>query len=286
MKMKNNIILAAGIASVIAFSLIGASSNLFVQKVFAHSLNIQDVDVHGAGERQVTIVLGHTNEPAYGAKPGIDDGKHGVEVFLEDTATALPISGASLKVDKYYFSDFKTFDRAGSLDSATEVQKGVVLSSVFGDPGHYVARQVQKDGIYGYRLYGTISYFGAADLNIDSTVFCSSSEGNTRKFSSPGWFGGFGCTENIDKILFPTKNNNVNSGNGRVTFEVPGTNGATVQHASTTSTGTSLPTNVAATETPSISGMQFLILAGIPAAGIAGVFVVRNFRHNKKLSDL
>jgi hypothetical protein len=42
----------------------------------------------------IELVLGHTNEPAFGKKPGIHDGKHNVEVILEDARTALPIQGS------------------------------------------------------------------------------------------------------------------------------------------------------------------------------------------------
>jgi hypothetical protein len=67
---------------------------------------------------------------------------------------------------------------------------------------------VVADGIYGYRLYGNISYFGVANVTINSTVFCTSSddEGNTTKFNSPGWSGSFGCPQDIDTIAFPTNN--------------------------------------------------------------------------------
>jgi hypothetical protein len=252
--------------------------------VYAHSLNIQELDVHEAGERQVTIVLGHANEPTYGVKPGIHDGKHGVEVFLEDSATSLPLAGSSLKVDKYYFNGFRTFNRAKSVNDATEIQKRVTLAEVFGDPGHYIARQVQKDGIYGYRLYGTVNYFAVEELKIDTTVFCSSTDGDTDKFNSPGWFGGFGCTERIDEILFPTKNSSVNSGQGRVTFEVPATNGATIQQASTTVPAGST-SNIAVAETSS-TATQLLMIAGIPIAAAVGIFGIRSVRHNRRLKEL
>ena len=188
-------------------------------------------------------------------------------------------------MDKYYFTDFRTFERAQSVNAANEIQRGVTLDAVFGDPGHHVATQVLKDGIYGYRLYGNVSYFGVADLTVDTTVFCSSTEGNTSKFNSPGWVGGFGCTENIDETLFPTRNSNINSGQGRVTFEVPATSGATVQQASTTVTSSSMPANVAASDT-SASALQLLTLGGISAAGVAGVFGIRSMRQHRRLKDL
>ena len=41
----------------------------------------------------IQLVLGHTNEPAFGKLPGIHDGKHFVEIDLTDSATVLPIQG-------------------------------------------------------------------------------------------------------------------------------------------------------------------------------------------------
>lgn len=220
--------------------------------------------------------------------PEFHDGKHGVEVFLEDTATALPITIASLKVDKYYFSDLRAFDKADSVDDATEIKKGVELDGVFGDPGHYLARQVQKDGIYGYRLYGTIDYFGVETIKVDTTVFCESDEGDTSKFNSDGWIGGYGCTERIEDTLFPEKNSNVNSGNGKLSFEAPA-NGAVMQQASMTTgnPGTAVvgPGSVAAAEMPSTNVLQLLTIAGLPAATVAGVLGVRRYR-NRRLREL
>jgi hypothetical protein len=254
------------------------TSGMVVQQAFAHALNIQDLEVEGAGEREVTIVLGHTNEPTYGAKPGIHDGKHNVEVFLEDTETALPISGAELKVDKYYFKDFNAFKKAESLKDATEIEKGITLGGVFGDPGHYVARQVQKDGIYGYRLYGTIHYFGVAELVVDKTVFCRSPEGSTMKFNSPGWFGGYGCTEDIDDILFPEKNSDVNPSKttGKASFEV---SGAAVQQANNINSAAASGSTVAGfTSSESANALQMITMIGIPAAALAGVFGIKSLK--------
>jgi hypothetical protein len=211
---KRSQVLVAGVVAALALgaitTIISTSMNMLLQPAYAHALNVKGLQVHGDGVRQVTIVLGHANEPTYGAKPGITDGKHGVEVFLEDTATGLPITGANLRVDKYYFSDLSAFNNATSINNATEIQRNVTLGPVFGEPGHYIARQVQKDGIYGYRLYGTISYFSVGNLDVNSTVFCTSTNGNTTKFNSPGWSEGFGCTQDIGNILFPQRNNDVN----------------------------------------------------------------------------
>jgi hypothetical protein len=262
---------------VLAF--VGTSTNILLRPAYAHALNIKDIEVEGAGNRGVTIVLGHANEPTYGAKPGIHDGKHGVEVFLEDRDTALPITGAQLKVDKYYFKDFAAFKKAKTLQDATETEKNITVGSLFGDPGHYLARQVQKNGIYGYRLYGTIHYFGVAELHVDTTVFCRSPEGSTAKFNSPGWFGGFGCTEDIDDTLFPEKNSDVNpsKSNAKATFEVPSSSveqGTQVKQVSNDATATpSLLT--------SIGSLQFMAMVGISAAGLATVAGFRGLKQRR-----
>ena len=153
--------------------------------------------------KPVTVVLGHTNEPTFGVLPGVHDGKHGVEVFLEDQATVMPLGGAELAVDKYYFKTFNNFAKATSLEQADSIQKNVALGGVFGDTGHYLSRQVQQPGIYGYRLFGTINYFDVGTIPVDLTVFCSYPDADTSKFNAGEWFGGYGCTDNIKNIYFP-----------------------------------------------------------------------------------
>ena len=192
-------------ATVVAVALFAASSQAYA---FPHALTVitpNTSDPNQQHAKPILVVLGHTNEPSFGRKAGFHDGKHNVEVLLEDQATGLPLAKSSLKVDKYYFKDTKDFNKASSVNKATQIQTNVPLSGVFGDPGHYTARQVQKDGIYGYRLYGTINYFDVAQVPIDTTVFCKSSSGETTKFNSPGWFGGYGCTDKIQDIFFPSK---------------------------------------------------------------------------------
>jgi hypothetical protein len=173
---------------------------------FPHALRVvtpDPNDPHQEHAKPILMVLGHTNEPTFGKKGGFHDGKHHLEVFLEDQATSLPLKGANLKADKYYFKDLKAFDKAKTVNDATKIKKDVAVGGVFGDPGHYIARQVQDSGIYGYRIYGTIDYFGVAQVPIDTIVFCESSTGDTTKFNSDGWFGGYGCTDKIEDIFFP-----------------------------------------------------------------------------------
>jgi hypothetical protein len=52
------------------------------------------------------------------------------------------------------------------------------------------------------------TYFGAANVTIDSTVFCTlaDDEENTTKFNSLGWSGSFDCPVDIETIAFPTNN--------------------------------------------------------------------------------
>jgi hypothetical protein len=188
----------------IAFS----SPTTIIQPAFAHAETTLPINVDDQVGRSIVVVIGHSNEPSYGAKPGIHDGIHGLEVTLSDNATGLPIDDAQLKADKYYFTDLQPFDNARSVDDADEILEGIDVGAVYGETGRYLARQVVADGINGYRLYGNMSYFGVANVTIDSTIFCTASddEGNTTKFNSPGWSGSFGCPQDIDTIAFPTNN--------------------------------------------------------------------------------
>jgi hypothetical protein len=190
------------------------SSPTTMQPAFAHADTILPVNIGDDEEQQqgagIVVVVGHTNEPAFGAKPGIHDGLHGLEVTISDNATGLPIGDAQLRADKYYFTDLESFNSATSVEDADEIEEGIDVGEVFGETGSYLARQVVADGIYGYRLYGNISYFGTANVTIDSTIFCSAIDeeegGDTTKFNSPGWSGSFGCPQDIDTIAFSTNN--------------------------------------------------------------------------------
>ena len=198
----------ASVSVIVATFTIILSSPATIQPVFAHSETALPVNVNDQANKSILVVVGHSNEPAYGAEPGIHDGIHGLEVILSDNATGLPIGDAQLKADKYYFTDLQSFDNARSVDDADETQEGIDVGAVFGETGSYLARQIIADGIYGYRLYGNVSYFGAANVTIDSTIFCAypDDEENTIKFNSPGWSGSFGCPQDIDTIAFPTNN--------------------------------------------------------------------------------
>jgi hypothetical protein len=206
---RRNII---SLIAIVATLTIMLSSPTTIQPAFAHAETTLPVNVDDQQGRSIAIVVGHTNEPAYGAKSGIHDGMHGLEVTISDNTTGLPIGDAQLNADKYYFTDMQSFNSATSVDDADQIEEGIDVASVFGETGRYLARQIVADGIYGYRLYGNISYFEAGNITIDSTIFCTFSddeeeeEGNTTKFNSPGWSGSFGCPQDIGTIAFPTNN--------------------------------------------------------------------------------
>jgi hypothetical protein len=211
----------------------------------------------------IVVTLGHSNEPAFGAKPGIHDGKHDFELFIEDAATALPLAGANLTLDRYYFEDIQAFDNATSPTDATEVDSGIPLRAVFGETGVYSVRQIVNEGIYGYRVYGTVDYFGAAQIPIDSTVFCTTATGNTTKFNGPGWEGSYGCIQSIDGLLFPENNDEVNQTVTSDDVAQPQQSGLAGQGNAASITGIDMTT--------ALSGI-------IPAAGIAAFFGIRRYK--------
>ena len=205
-KRRGNII---SLTAIIATLTIILSSPTTIQPAFAHAETILPISVDDQPARGIVVVVGHSNEPSYGAKPGIHDGMHGLEVTVSDNATGLPIGDAQIRADKYYFTDFESFDSATSVEDADEIDEGIDVGEVFGETGSHLARQIVADGIYGYRIYGNISYFEAGNVTIDNTIFCAFPEdegGNTTKFNSPGWSGSFGCPQDIDTVAFPTNN--------------------------------------------------------------------------------
>ena len=203
---------AVSLIAVVTSLAIVLSSPTTIQPAFAHADTILPVNIGDEGQQGggIIVVIGHSDEPAYGAKPGIHDGLHGLEVTISDNATGLPIGDAQLRADKYYFTDLESFNSATSVEDADQIQEGIEVGGVFGETGSYLARQLIADGIYGYRLYGNVSYFEVGNVTIDSTIFCSAIDeeegGDTIKFNSPGWSGSFGCPQDIDTIAFPTNN--------------------------------------------------------------------------------
>jgi hypothetical protein len=213
--MNNNTTTAMSIASaLVAIGLLVASS--FTVTVYAHGRLILTPDIENVNP--ISVVLGHSNEPAFGVEPGLHDGMHGVEVSLEDTNTTLPLVGADLRIDKYYFRDFESFQNATSPEQADQVEQNITVGEVFGEPGQYRASQIVQPGIYGYRLYGTINYFDVAEVPIDTIFFCTlDSEdgvsGNTSKFSSEGWEREYGCVSDINDIYFPAEEGQISPAN-------------------------------------------------------------------------
>jgi hypothetical protein len=245
------------------------------QQAFAHASTSVTVDDGPADGKVIRVVLGHTSEPSFGALPGIHDGKHNLEISLTDAETRMPLSGALLKVDKFYFESLSKFKAAKGPNSADEVETGIVVGSVFGEPGHYVHRQVQKDGIYGYRLYGTVSFFGEGSASIDKTVFCATEAGGTTKFNKGGWSGAFGCTEEIEDILFPEDNEAIEE----ASLEGVMTQGAMQQAGLMTAGQAPLAAN---TTTPGSGMPLFQILAIGATATVAGIVGIKAFRRNTK----
>ena len=245
------------------------TSSAALPSASAHSNTSVTIEDGAAAGKTIRIVLGHTNEPAYGVKPGISDGKHDFEVSLSDKATGLPLAGAELFVDKYYFKDAKSFEKAETVDDADAVQKEVSVEAVFGDPGHYVSRQLVNDGIYGYRLYGTIDYFGEGSVSVDSTIFCRSDHTETMRFDSPGWTGGFGCVEDINSIAFPEKNSEVKRSKAGMDYE------SKEMAMTTTTTGQD--------SSESLDSFATLgMLVGLPLIGIAAYLGWRSVRKSGK----
>jgi len=190
------------VALAAAFAVMGLLvSASFTGNAFAHAHMTLTPEIENVNP--ISMVIGHTNEPTFGVKPGVHDGKHDLEIFLEDANTALSLSGANLTVDKYYFKDLRSFERASSLDRADQIEKNVIVEEAFGEPGHYVSDQIVQPGIYGYRLYGTINYFSVAEVPVDTTVFCNTDAGNTSRFNSEGGGGGYVCTEDSSELYWP-----------------------------------------------------------------------------------
>jgi len=212
---------AMSIAS--AFAAIGllvASS--FTGTVYAHGHLTLTPDIENVNP--ISVVLGHSNEPAFGVEPGVHDGMHGLEVSFEDTNTTLPLVGADLRVDKYYFGDFESFQNATSPEQADQVEQNITVGEVFSEPGQYRAPQIVQPGIYGYRLYGAINYFDVAEVPIDTVFFCTLNpeegvSGNTTKFNSEGWEGEYGCVSDINDIYFPAEEDQITPANSETTVQ-------------------------------------------------------------------
>jgi hypothetical protein len=221
-----------------AIGLLVASS--FTDTVYAHGHLILAPDIEDVNP--ISVVLGHSNEPAFGVEPSVHNGIHSVEVSLEDTNTTLPLVGADLRLDKYYFSDLESFQNATSPEQADQVEQNITVGEVFGEPGQYRALQIVQPGIYGYRLYGTINYFNVAEVPIDTVFFCTlnSEDGlstNISKFNSEGWEGEYGCVSDINDINFPTENDRINPANSEAASSEQQQETTTLPEGSSSSSG-------------------------------------------------
>jgi hypothetical protein len=210
-----------GIVVILAGIAILSASSFQINEVMAKPHASLVLVPDKADERQehanpITLVLGHTNEPAFGKLPGIHDGKHFVEIILEDEATALPIQGSSeesdpegnngetdpegnngetdpivnneetdadsglsnteIVIDKFYFKDIESFKNADSPYQADAVEEDVPMSAVFGQPGLFYNRQVIDEGIYGYTIRGVINYYNVANVPIPEVTKFCSSQ--------------------------------------------------------------------------------------------------------------
>ena len=207
MKMftKNtSMLMIASLATVMIISVAGT------EQAFAHGGKTFTFDLpHGLGERTITVIMGHSNEPTFAQEKGKHDGKHNMELFISDSATGLNIATADLVADKFYYKNEKQFKRDAKDDSLEPRVENVEVRGVFGDPGHYYAgRQIHAaPGFYGYHVTGTVDYFGVVDVPIDLMAMCRDAPSD---FNTPGWFGGYGCTTDIDSTKFPNRHDKNN----------------------------------------------------------------------------
>ena len=197
-KSKIQLFLVASIASVMLLA--GIAS----EQAFAHGGQVIGFNLPNGEHRLITVIMGHNSEPTAAQESGKHDGKHPMELFISDTRTGLNLPDAKLTVDKYYYKNDKAFNKAAE-NGFDPREKDVAVSGVHGDPGHYFARQIlAKPGIYGYHVTGTVDYFGVKDVQIDVKAICRDAP-DPSKFNNPSWFGGFGCTADIDDSKFPGK---------------------------------------------------------------------------------
>ena len=189
----------ASVATVMLFSV--ASS----EQAFAHGGQVIPFTLPNGEPRFITVIMGHNNEPTRAQEEGKWTGEHPMELFIRDTRTGLNLASADLTVDKYYYKNAKKFNKAAE-NGFEPLETDVPVTAVHGDPGHYFARQILAEpGIYGYHVTGTVNYFGVMDVPIDVKAICRDAP-DPSAFNNPTWFGGFGCTGDIDDGKFPAKN--------------------------------------------------------------------------------
>ncbi len=195
---KTQLFLVASVASVMVLA--GTAS----EQAFAHGGQVFGFDLPNGEKRFITVIMGHNNEPTTAQESGKASGNHPMELFIRDTRTGLDLADADLVVDKYYYKDDKKFNKA--VEKGFEpLETDVAVRGVHGDPGHYFARQILAEpGIYGYHVTGTVNYFGVMPVEIDVKAICRDAP-DPSAFNNPSWFGGFGCTADVDDGKFPSK---------------------------------------------------------------------------------
>ncbi len=169
-----------------------------------HASKTISFTISNGEERAIRLILGHTREPTLALAPGIHDGAHHVQIIIRDARTNLPINAAKLQLDRYYFKDLSAYE-SGDLSRAT-MQTGLPVERVFGIPGEYTVRQIlTAPGIYGYRVYGTVTYFDGTTVNIDERKFCSPEGMSSTQgpYDTPGWGGGYGCADAVRDLHWP-----------------------------------------------------------------------------------
>lgn len=199
MHSKTQFLLVASVASVMALS--GVAS----EQAFAHGGQVIGFNLPNGEHRLITVIMGHNNEPTRAQEAGKWSGEHPMELFISDTRTGLNLDDADLTVDKFYYKNDKKYNKA--VENGFEpLETDVPVTGVHGDPGHYFARQILAEpGIYGYHVTGTVNYFGVIDVPIDVKAICRDAPDGGEAFNNPSWFGGFGCTADIDDGKFPGK---------------------------------------------------------------------------------
>jgi hypothetical protein len=190
-----------GIVVILAGIAILSASSFQINEVMAKPHASLVLVPDKADERQehanpITLVLGHTNEPAFGKLPGIHDGKHFVEIILEDEATALPIQGSSEESDPE--------GNNGETDpEGNNGETDPIVNNEETDADSGLSNtEIVIDKFYTIR--GVINYYNVANVPIpEVTKFCSSQEGDTTDFDKGDWSGSFGCPTDIKDIFFP-----------------------------------------------------------------------------------
>ncbi|ABX13175.1 hypothetical protein [Nitrosopumilus maritimus] len=204
---NTSMFMIASVATVMLFSV--ASS----EEAFAHGGQVVSFTLPNGDQRFITIIMGHSNEPTRAQEAGKWSGEHNMELFISDTRTKLNLAEADLKVDKFYYKNDRQYNKAVEKGFKPLV-KDADVGGVHGDPGHYYARQIlAQPGIYGYHVTGTVDYFGVMDVPIDVKAICRDAPDGGSAFNNPSWFGGFGCTADIDDGKFPAKGKKSNHNN-------------------------------------------------------------------------